>query len=161
MEEQEKKAEETKAEEKKAEKKTEETKSCKCCACADLRTLIIAFLVSVIVVAGYHVGRICLRRYLRGNCQTTRTARPCRCEMRCHPKFGPERPGCPAKFGPERPDRPRRPRRGKHGRKPWMNKPAAECGKTAPAPAQPAEAPKAAPEAKPAAPAPAPAPATK
>ena len=134
-------------EEKKPEEKLPESPKMDFCHCSDLRVIIISFLTAVIVVAGYHTGRLYLRRYLRSK-QPQRTFRSCECGRFRRGKFKPGKPGGPrhGKFKPGRNFMPPPPPQGCPGQQmypPPQGCPAPECAPQAPAkPAAPA-APKA------------------
>ena len=136
----------------------------KFCDCGDVRAFVIALLTSLIVVAGYHMGRQAVRCIVRCSrpqqIQKSGGCGPCRCRMMRNfdrrPGFAPGGPG-ERRFG--RPRFPGRPgmnkpgfpeKRGKFGRKPAPPARDAKVEQPAPAPAPAAPAAKsvAKPEAK-------------
>jgi len=131
-------------EEKKIEEKKCETQKKEFCSCADFRIFLIALLTSIVVVAGYHAARVCIRTYLRSK-NPPRITRSCKCGKFRRGKFAPGKPmGCPGEFVPGKPGprpgkfAPGKPgsRRGKHFRKPAPEGPKCDAPKPAEKPVE-------------------------
>ena len=133
----------------------------KFCDCGDVRTFVIALLTSLIVVAGYHMGRQAMRCIVRCSSKAQQVQKgkcggPCRCRMMRkfdrRPGFAPGGPGERRFDRPRFPGKPGKPgfpgKRGKFGKKPMPSKCDVKPEQPAPAPAAPAAKPAAKPEAQ-------------
>jgi len=116
------------------EKKNENNKK-DFCSCIDFRIFLISLLTAIVVVAGYHTARTCIRMYLKSK-NPQQTAQCCKCGKFRRGEFAPGKPGFRrgefvpgkpglrhGKFAPGKPGF----RHGKRFRKPAPGEPKPQC----------------------------------